>query len=68
MSSIPISPPPRSPPEDVGGIPGYEDFLEVMANPSHPEYAQMVQWCGGSFDPSAFDLHEVNQRLREIQL
>lgn len=56
------------PPEDVGGIPGYEDFLEVMANPSHPGYAQMVQWCGGSFDPSAFDLHEVNQRLREIQL
>lgn len=56
------------PPEDVGGISGYENFLEVMANPSHPDYPHMVQWCGDTFDSTAFDLHEVNRRLMEIQL
>jgi len=56
------------PPEDVGGIPGYEEFLEVMADASHPEHADMKQWCGGTFDPAHFDLDEVNERLSEIQL
>ena len=45
-----------------------EDFHEVMANPSHPEYANMRQWYSGPFDPTAFRPHEVNQRLMEIQL
>jgi hypothetical protein len=25
------------PPEDIGGAPGYTDFLEVMADPNHPQ-------------------------------
>jgi len=56
------------PPEDVGGIPGYEDFVQIMADPSHPEHENMTQWHGGPFDAAAFDLNEVNQRLMEIQL
>ena len=56
------------PPEDVGGIPGYEHFVQVMADPSHPEHEHMMQWYGGPFDPAAFDVNEVNQRLMEIQI
>src|SRR5947209_630373 len=26
----------RAPPEDVGGIPGFEEFLDAMTNPRHP--------------------------------
>jgi hypothetical protein len=44
------------PPEDVGGVPGYERFLAVMADPDDPEHADLKRWCGGHFDPEWFDL------------
>jgi hypothetical protein len=53
------------PPEDVGGIPGYEMFQEAITDPSHPEYEDMLEWIGGDFDPEHFDLAEVNDLLRE---
>ncbi len=49
------------PPEDVGGVSGYENFLSVMADPSDPEHASTKRWCGGHFDPSWFDLATVNK-------
>ena len=42
----------RCPPEDVGGFPGYEEFLDAMADTNHPEHAHLKEWHGGSFDPS----------------
>ena len=51
------------PPEDVGGAPGYEDFLAALADPNDPEHDSLKEWIGGSFDPAAFDVAEVNQRL-----
>ena len=45
----------RCPPEDCGGVHGYADFLETIANPRHPEHASMKQWAGGAYDPDAFD-------------
>lgn len=56
------------PPEDVGGAPGYMDFLQAVTDPAHPEHAQMVQWHGGLFDPAAFNLEEVNERLMQIRI
>ncbi len=53
------------PPEDVGGIPGYEMFLEAVTDPSHPDHEAMLEWVGGDFDPEHFDLAEVNDLLRE---
>ena len=53
------------PPEDIGGAGGYEMFLDIMANPSHPEYEDMVEWIGEEFDPEHFDPNEVNELLRE---
>ena len=57
------------PPEDVGSIPGYEDFLEIIKNPKHKEYKEMLEWVGGEFDPEHFDPKEVtfdnpDERLR----
>jgi hypothetical protein len=47
------------PPEDVGGIGGYEDFLKIIKNPKHKEYEEMLEWAGGEFDPEQFDCEEI---------
>ena len=56
------------PPEDVGGIPGYAEFLAAVADPDHEEHHELLAWVGGSFDPRAFDLDEVNERLGEFKV
>jgi len=43
------------PPEDVGGVPGYERFLEAITTPRHPERQSLLTWVGGNFDPEKFD-------------
>jgi DNA invertase Pin-like site-specific DNA recombinase len=55
------------PPEDCGGSWGYAELLEIISDPSHPEYEERMEWVGESFNPDTFDLNEVNQRLREFQ-
>lgn len=49
------------PPEDVGGLPGYYHFLEVIRNANHPEHEDMMEWAGKDFNPAAFDVHAVNR-------
>lgn len=53
------------PPEDCGGVWGYETFLEAIQNRQHPEHDSYIEWIGGSFDPEAFDLDKVTQQFRE---
>lgn len=55
------------PPEDCGGPYGYQDLLEVLRNPRHPDPNERRSWIRESFDPEEFDLSWVNQRLREIR-
>ena len=47
------------PPEDCGGVWGYEEFLEIMGDPDHKEHEGMKTWIGGQFDPERFDPKEV---------
>lgn len=56
------------PPEDCGGLPGFEHLLTVMANRKHPEYREMLEWLGERFDPKAFNLAEVNAELLPLKL
>src|SRR5581483_3786798 len=55
------------PPEDVGGIWGYEHFLQVVRDPGDPEQEDLLEWIGGEFDPEAFDLDAVNRALARIK-
>ena len=48
------------PPEDCGGIWGYEDLLKIIADENHEEHEEMMEWLGGKFDPEHFDPHEVS--------
>ena len=55
------------PPEDVGGIWGYEEFLEVLAESDHEEHDHYMEWSGGDFDPEKFDLDEANRSLQDFK-
>lgn len=55
------------PPEDCGGIWGYADFLEAIADANHPEHEELLEWVGGAFDPEQFDIEAVNQVLRRVR-
>jgi hypothetical protein len=54
------------PPEDVGGVWGYEEFLEAIKDPNHSEHDTYLEWAGEDFDPEAFDLEQINQRLKML--
>lgn len=45
----------RCPPEDCGGVHGYAEFLQIIADPDHKDHESTLRWVGGSFDPAAFD-------------
>ena len=51
------------PPEDVGGVWGYADFLEALADKNHEDHEMMVEWSGGEFDPEQVDLDFINEWL-----
>lgn len=55
------------PPEDCGGIGGYYNLLEILADPKHPEHADMKEWIGGELDAAEFDLNEVNAVLKRLK-
>ncbi|MBM5810409.1 MAG: plasmid pRiA4b ORF-3 family protein [Gammaproteobacteria bacterium] len=52
------------PPEDCGGPYGYLCFLEIIADPRHPEHEEMLEWAGGQFDPEAFEVPEAKKTGR----
>ncbi len=56
----------RCPPEDVGGMPGYDNFLEAIRDPEHPEHEDVTEWAGGPFDPHVPDADE--RRLDVLKL
>lgn len=57
------------PPEDCGGVWGYANLLQVLSNPTDPEYKDMRSWVremtGGPFKPDVFNLKKANTNLRK---
>ena len=53
------------PPEDVGGVCGYQEFVVAIKDRNHPEHRSYSEWLGGKFDPAAYDIESVNELLRE---
>jgi len=52
------------PPEDCGGIYGYEQLVEAFSDPKHPEHEDTVEYVGEDFDSEYFDPDEVNASLK----
>jgi hypothetical protein len=51
------------PPEDCGGIWGYENLLEILSDPEHPEYEDRIDWCG-ELDPEKFNAAECSREMQ----
>ena len=52
------------PPEDSGGIWGYEGLLERLTDYEDPDYEELLEWVGIDFNPDRFDLAAVNRQLQ----
>ena len=55
------------PPEDVGGPPGYMNFLQAMRDPNHEQHADYWRWWGGPFDPNTFSINAANMAIRRLR-
>ncbi|MEA1958085.1 MAG: plasmid pRiA4b ORF-3 family protein, partial [Chloroflexota bacterium] len=47
------------PPEDCGGSGGYEHLLEVMHDPTHKDYNELLEWLGEGYETEAFNPKHV---------
>lgn len=56
----------RAPPEDVGSISGFEEFLEAMADPGHEEHERMLEWYGKQFDPEDIDERRLHMIIEDF--
>lgn len=53
------------PPEDCGGVWGYDDFLVAIRDKKHEQHKELLEWIGGEFDPEAFDAEAVTKRMKQ---
>jgi hypothetical protein len=57
------------PPEDVGGVSGYQEFCNAVNDSSHEEHEDYtawfagLPWYGGVFDSERFEIEQVNLEL-----
>jgi hypothetical protein len=51
------------PPEDCGGPWGYTELLEALEDPTDPDNADRLEWCG-PLDPEKFDTARISEEMR----
>lgn len=52
-----------TPPEDVGGRPGYSEYFKAINDPEHPDHQEISRW-GQINDRRKFDIEMVNRWLK----
>lgn len=53
----------QCPPEDCGGIPGYQNMLKTLKRPGTKEYKELAVWLDGKTDPEFIDIRMINAHL-----
>lgn len=52
-----------APPEDVGGLPGFYEFIKIYRDPEHPEHQEMKEWAEGQRFKE-YNPEWINERLK----
>lgn len=53
------------PPEDCGGVWGFNDFLQTIGNKKKKrQRVEMLEWAGGWFDPEEFDAVTATKSMK----
>jgi hypothetical protein len=55
------------PPEDCGGVSGYEHLLAALRDPRHLEHSEPRRWAGEHFDAELFSLQAANAALAVLR-
>lgn len=55
------------PPEDCGGVSGYERMCAVLHDPRYEEYAAIQRWLGVEFNTEKFAPHIATRRMRTVR-
>jgi hypothetical protein len=55
----------NAPIDDCGGVPGFYESLDILANPNHPEYEETKAWFG-DYDPAIIDQRGIEAGLNKI--
>lgn len=57
-----------APPEDSGGVWGYEAMLALLADPDGADRAdaELMEMLPEDFDPASVDLEEINEALADV--
>lgn len=56
----------RCPPEDIGGPPGYAEFLEAIADPDHERHDEITEYYDADFDPHTIDFAVIDKELTKL--
>ncbi len=51
------------PPEDVGGVGGYAEYLEALVDVNDDRHEEMLRWRG-KFDPEKFDAEKATKKMQ----
>ncbi len=55
------------PPEDCGGVGGFQDFLEKLEDePYSDESKELREWAGLDYDPAGFDRQAANAAIKRL--
>jgi hypothetical protein len=60
-----------APPDDCGGIGGYQELVEIISDHRHPDHERMLEWLGlddpKEFNAAEFDVNEINSALTTLR-
>ncbi|MGV9709595.1 plasmid pRiA4b ORF-3 family protein [Gordonia sp. NPDC003424] len=60
----------RAPLDDVGGPPGWAEFIDAVTDPTHERHDELRDWAGlkpgAAFDPAAFDADKADTILQRM--
>jgi len=54
------------PPEDCGGVGGYEELKKVLLDPGNEENKDMLEWVGYKFNPQEFNKKSAEKELLKL--